>query len=167
MAVQQVTRPAPRPRVSRDFVEAHRRRRCVDAVAEILHEFGRGGLSVTAVVRLARIARNSFYELFSGIEDCLGYGIGVAEAELFAGLEPLHGEGDWPAELEAGIAAFFEAAAVRPLLAELFLIHAAGSRTDAAQAASRSGGERFVPLLGRGRAAAEALGRPTPSLLLD
>jgi AcrR family transcriptional regulator len=167
MPVQQAPRRSPRPQVSRDFVEGYRRRRCAEATAEILHEFGRGGLSVTAVVRLAHTARNSFYELFPSIEDCIDYGIGLAEAELFADLDGLDGEGEWLTELSQGIGSFFERVAAQPLLADLFLIHSGGSRTETAQAAFVTGGERFVPLLRRGRPEAEALGRPDPSPLVD
>jgi AcrR family transcriptional regulator len=167
MAGPPVTGASPRPRVSQEFVEGHRRRRFVNATAEILHEFGRGGLSVTAVVRLARTARNSFYESFGGIEECIGYGIELAEAELFAGLEELSGDGDWRAELDEAVAGFFEAVAAGPLLAELFLVHSGASRTDAGRAAFLSGGERFVPLLSRGRDEADTLGRRIPSPLLD
>lgn len=124
-------------------------------------------MSVTAVVRLARTARNSFYESFTGIEECIGYGIELGEAELFAGLEELSGDGDWRAELDEGIAGFFAAVAAGPLLAELFLVHSGASRTDAGRAAFLSGGERFVPLLSRGRDEADALGRRVPSPLLD
>jgi AcrR family transcriptional regulator len=167
MAVEPAVRASPRPRVSQEFVEGHRRRRFVDATAEILHEFGRGGLSVTAVVRLARTARNSFYDSFAGIEECIGYGIEVAEAELFAGLDELSGDGDWRAELDEGIGGFFAAVAAGPLLAELYLVHAGTSQTDAGRAAFLSGGERFVPLLSRGRDEGAALGRRVPSPLLD
>lgn len=167
MTAQPATRGSSRPRVSQEFIDAHRRRRFVDATAEILHEFGRGGLSVTAVVRLARTARNSFYESFTGIEECIGYGIELAEAELFAGLEELSGEGDWRAELDDAIAAFFAAVAAGPLLAELFLVHSGASRTEAGRAAFLSGGERFVPLLSRGRDEADAHGHRVPSPLLD
>lgn len=167
MAVQPATRPSTRPRISREFVEDHRRRRYVEATAEILHEFGREGLSVTAVVRLSRTARNTFYETFSGIEDCIGFGVGLGEAEVFAGLEELTGEADWLAELDQAIAGFFDRVATQPLLAELFLIHSGGSRTDAGRAVFLTGPDRFVPLLRRGREAAEALGRRPPSPLLD
>jgi AcrR family transcriptional regulator len=167
MAVQPAAGPSPRPRISNGFLEEHRRRRCVEATAEILHEFGRGGLSVTAVVGLARTARNTFYELFTSIDDCIDYSIGLAGAELFAGLEELDGEAEWRAELAAGIGGFFERVAAQPLLAGLYLIHSSGWRTDAARVASLTAGERFVPLLSRGRDEAEALGRRVPSPLVD
>jgi AcrR family transcriptional regulator len=167
MAVQPAAGPSPRPRISRGFIEDHRRRRCVDATAEILHEFGRGGLSVTAILGLTGTARNTFYKLFVSIDECVDYGIDLAEAELFTGLEELDGEAEWRAELAAGIGGFFERVAAKPLLAGLYLIHSSGFATDAAQTASLTAGERFVPLLSRGRDEAEALGRSAPSPLVD
>jgi AcrR family transcriptional regulator len=159
-------RPSTRPRLYPEFIEEHRRRRYVDAPAEILHEFGRRGLTTTNLVRVAGGARGSFYEVFSGVEDCIAYGIGVAEAQLFTALDDQSGEESWLLELDEAIGAFFTAVASRPLLAELFLIHSAASRTDAGRAAFRSGPERFVPFLRQGRAESEALDRrPPPSLI--
>jgi AcrR family transcriptional regulator len=152
--------PARRPQISREYLDEVRRRRYVDAVAELLHEFGRHGLTVTNIVRLAKTARNSFYEVFSGSEDCVGYGVGVAVEEIFAGLEDQDGEGEWLPELHEAIAGFYAAVAANPILAELFLIHSASSRTEHGRAAAHSGAERFVPLLRRGRVDAEARQRP-------
>jgi hypothetical protein len=53
------------------------------------------------------------------------------------------------------ITVFYAAVLARPLRAELFLIHAAASRTGAGRAAARDGAERFAELLQRGRAEAE------------
>jgi AcrR family transcriptional regulator len=153
--------PSRRPRISREFLEQHRRLRFVDATAEILHEFGRRGATTTNVVRLAGGARNSFYEVFSSVEDCISYGIGLAEAELFAGLEAESG-GDWLGDVRRAIDSFYQAVAARPLRAELYLVHAAASRTDIGRAAFRDGGARFAPLLARGGGEAEALGRRPP-----
>jgi AcrR family transcriptional regulator len=84
-----------RPRISRDYLGTNRRGRYLDALAELLHEFGREGATVTNVVRLAGTARNSFYEVFGGIEDLIAYGIGVSVDELFANLAAQDGKGDW------------------------------------------------------------------------
>lgn len=165
MAVHSASRtPTRRPRVSRAFIEMHRRRRYVDATAEILHEFGRRGVTTVNVIRLAGGARNTFYEVFRSIDDCIAYGIGLAEAELFGHLDELTGEDDWPAELDRAISGFYEAVAAQPMLAELFLVHSIVLRTDVGRVAFESGGERFVPLLDRGRVEAEARGLPpTPA----
>jgi AcrR family transcriptional regulator len=156
-----------RPRLSRDFITEHRRRRYVEATAEILHEFGRRGVTTTNVVRVAGGSRKSFYDSFTGIEDCIAYGISLAEAELFAGIGAQRGGGDWLIEVQGVIAGFYEAVATRPLIAELFLIHAAVSPTEAGAAAFRTGGERFVGLLRRGRAEAQSLGRRPPSTTIE
>jgi AcrR family transcriptional regulator len=153
--------------LSRAFIEMHRRRRYVDATAEILHEFGRAGATTTNVIQLAGGARNSFYELFRNVDDCIAYGVGLAETELFGHLADLTGADDWLAEVEQAIAGLYEAVAAQPVLAELFLVHPLVLDTDVGHSAFESGGERFVPLLGRGRAAAEDAGRRPPSARVE
>jgi AcrR family transcriptional regulator len=154
--------PFRRPQISREFLERYRRRRYVDAAAELLHEFGREGPTVTNLVRLAGTARGSFYEVFGSAEDCIAYGIAVAVEELFATLAALDGEGEWLEELHEAIAGFYVAVAAEPTLAELLLIHSAASRVDHGQAAARAGAAQFAELLRRGRAEAEAQGRRPP-----
>jgi AcrR family transcriptional regulator len=151
--------PTRRPRISRDFLEDYRRRRYVDATAELLHEFGRQGPSVTNIVRLAGTARNSFYEVFSGAEDCIAYGIDLAATDLFATLEAQDGEGEWTDEVGEAIAGFYGAVAAEPVLAELFLIHSAAS--SAGQGSAIAGAERFSALFERGRAEARGRGKRT------
>jgi AcrR family transcriptional regulator len=163
-----VSTPSTRPRISREFLDAHRRRRFVEATAEILHEFGRRGATTTNVISLAGGARNSFYEVFGSIEDCIAHGITLADAELFEGLDQLSGEDAWLTEVHSAIAAFYEAVASGPLLAELFLIHSAASRTDIGREAFRTGGERLAALIDRGAIEAENRGhRPPPPFLAE
>jgi AcrR family transcriptional regulator len=162
--------PAPlprRPQISREFLEEHRRRRYVDAVAELLHEFGREGPTVTNLVRLAGTARNSFYELFRSGDDCIAYGVGVAAEEIFPDLGIQDGEGEWLAEVAAAVSGFYTAVAAQPLLAELLLIHSAGCRPAAGREALPGGIDRFAALLGRGRVESESRGRRPPPPLLD
>jgi AcrR family transcriptional regulator len=160
-----VRKPPPRrPQISREFLEKHRRRRYVEAAAELLHEFGRQGPSVANIVRMAGTARNSFYEVFASGEDCIAYGIGVAVEELFATLDAQDGKGEWPAELRESISGFYGAVAADPVLAELFLIHSAASRLDHGRTSARAGAARFGDLRRRGRAEAEIRGgRPLPA----
>jgi AcrR family transcriptional regulator len=157
--------PSRRPAISREFLENHRRRRYVDATAELLHEFGRQGATVSNIVRLAGTARNSYYEVFGGTEDCIAYAIGVAVGELLPTLAEQDGRGEWSAEVHAAISAFYAAVAAEPLLAEVFLIHAPASRVEQGRATTLAATEAFGPLFGRGRAEAQALGlRPAPPL---
>jgi hypothetical protein len=64
--------------------------------AELLHGFGREEATVTDLVRVARTARNSFYEVFRSAEDCITHGVCLAAEEIFVSLETEHGEGEWP-----------------------------------------------------------------------
>ncbi len=77
MAASEVSTAPRRPLIPRAFVEM-RRRRYVDAVAELLHEFSRHELSVTSIVRLAGTARSSFYEVFDSAQRLPFLGVGLA-----------------------------------------------------------------------------------------
>ncbi len=158
MAAPPVEGPPRRPQISRAFVEEHRRRRFVVAVAELLHEFGRQELSVATIVRLAGSARNSFYDTFANADECIAYGVEIAAADLFAPLGALDGEGDWATVLSEAIGDFYSAVAAEPLLAELLLIHSLACRSEAAREAWRAAPGHFARLLGRGRVEAEARG---------
>ena len=163
MPDQPVRQPPRRPQISREYLEQHRRRRYVNASAELLHEFGHEGPTVSNIVRMAGTARNSFYEVFSGAPDCIAYGIGVAVDQLFEGLDGPGGEGEWAAEVDQAIAGLYAAVVEDPILAELFLIHAAASRVEHGREAARRGAEAFTSLFDRGREEAEGRGlRPPP-----
>jgi AcrR family transcriptional regulator len=167
MEDQPAAPPPRRPQISRGYLEEHRRRRYVDAVAELLHEFGREGPTVTNIVRLAGTARNSFYEVFRGAEDCIAYSVGLAAEEMFESLDAQDGEGEWLAEVAAAVSGLYAAVAARPLRAELLLIHSAACRSDVGREALPHGIDRLAALLGRGRAESESRGRRPPPPLLD
>jgi AcrR family transcriptional regulator len=159
--------PQRRPRISREYLEAHRRGRYVDAVAELLHEIGRGGPTVTDLVGLAGTARNSFYEVFRSVDDCIAHGAALAAEEMFASLETQDGGGRWLSEVGSAVAGFYAAVAATPLRAELLLIHSASCRSEAGREALPRGVDLLAALLGRGRAESESRGRRPPPPLLD
>jgi AcrR family transcriptional regulator len=160
-------KPTARPQLSRAFIEEIRRRRYADAAAEVLHEFGRDGLTVSNLVSVAGTARASFYEVFSGVEECLAYTVGLADEEIFDALDAQRGEGDWPTEVRSAIAGFYEAVSANPLLAETLLLHARSSRTDGGREIGWSVVRRFEPLLRRGHREASARGRRLPGEAID
>jgi AcrR family transcriptional regulator len=160
-------KPTVRPQLSRTFIEEVRRRRCADAAAEVLHEFGRDGLTVSNVVSVAGTARASFYEVFSGVEECLAYTARLADGVVFDALDAQRGEGDWPTEVGGAIAGFYGAVSANPLLAETLLLHARASRTDGGRQIGWSVVRRFEPLLRRGQLEARARGRRLPGEAID
>jgi AcrR family transcriptional regulator len=160
-------KPIVRPQLSRTFIEEVRRRRCADAAAEVLHEFGREGLSVSNIVSVAGTARSSFYEVFSGVEECVAYTARLADEVVFDALDAQGGEGDWPIEVRDAIAGFYDAVSANPLLAETLLLHARSSRTEDGREIGWSVVRRFEPLLRRGRPEACARGRTLPGEAID
>jgi AcrR family transcriptional regulator len=160
-------KPTVRPQLSRAFIEEIRRRRCADAAAEILHEFGRDGLTVSSIVSLAATSRASFYEVFSSVEECLSYTARLADEKIFEALDAQPGDGDWPTEVRSAIAGFYEAVSANPLLAETLLLHARTSRTDGGREIAWSVARRFEPLLRRGHREASVRGRRPPGEAID
>jgi hypothetical protein len=99
--------PAERPRISRKFIEDHRRRRCVLATAEILHEFGRRGLTTTNVVRLAGSSRATSGAGGRGGESSVRSSRTFVDVDAHPGLAPgrgARGEGQSPLSTGPGTA---------------------------------------------------------------
>lgn len=110
------------------FVDDGKRVRCMLAVAELAHDEGPARVGTTEVVRRARLSRNTFYELFGGIEEGLQFawqqsGLWLSRPVVEA-IEASGGPG--AARVEAAIDALLGAIAEHPLIAELYLVHAPG-----------------------------------------
>lgn len=111
--------------ISREFVEAHRRRVFAEAAVELVDEFGIRELTVTMLCDLTRSSRGKFYELFANREACLRH----AQAEGFELLfgetvRALRADGRWADRVAAARRGFFVGAHAAPELARFTLIHA-------------------------------------------
>src|SRR4051812_38334553 len=58
-----------RPELPREFVAGHKRRRMMDAVAELTSEQGYEATKIADIVRRAAVARKTLYDNFDGKED--------------------------------------------------------------------------------------------------
>src|SRR6202012_5459531 len=58
-----------RPQLPPEFVAAHKRRRMIDAMAELCAEQGYEATKIADVVRRAHVARKTLYDNFSGKEE--------------------------------------------------------------------------------------------------
>jgi len=152
-----------RPRIDRDFVMAYRRRRFVLAAVEIAHEFGRTGITATTLCQVAHTARNTFYDTFESVDDCLRHAAGEIEAELFAPVGKGDPDGEWLPEVNGAIAGLYAAVAAEPLLAEFLFAHSFAIK-DGGEAAYERGVTALVALLKPGRRVAESLGHRPPPL---
>jgi AcrR family transcriptional regulator len=104
--------PLPRGRhgLKPEYVADHQRRRLAVAVAELAHESGMAGLTVTSIVDRARVSRKTFYDFFENRDACADYAAELAVDHLLAAGEDFEG--------------LLGAVAAEPDLAELALIHA-------------------------------------------
>jgi AcrR family transcriptional regulator len=151
-----------RPLISREFIEAHRRRRFFIAAAEIAHEFGRRGVTATTLCQVAHTARNTFYENFASVDDCLRQGVGEAYLELFAPLALPDATEEWPSLVEQEIGGLYRRIAAEPLLAELLLVHSFSLDGGSGAPAYEDAVTAVMTLLGPGRELAATRGLDPP-----
>jgi AcrR family transcriptional regulator len=118
---------ATRPQLPQEFVAAHKRRRMVDAMAELCAEQGYEATKIADVVRRARVARKTLYDNFSGKEElflaAFETTLADAEAEVVEACDAID-PAEWEARTEAGLRALLEFVAAHPDGSRLALIEA-------------------------------------------
>jgi AcrR family transcriptional regulator len=118
----------------------HKRRRIMDAVAELTAEQGYEATKIADIVRRAGVARKTLYDNFDGKEEVFLATLDVAVAELMSavGSACKDAEGGWPEQLEAALGAFLGFVAEKPAMAKMLMVEAlsaipaASRRRDAA-----------------------------------
>jgi AcrR family transcriptional regulator len=145
MSVQQL--PSGRHSLSREEVLASQRGRMLDAMAGATAEKGYVQTTVGDVVKRAGVSRETFYEHFSGKEDCFiaAFDAGVDEVleTMAASLREDAGDADPFARLDRVLAMYLDALAAEPEFARTFLVevYAAGPRAIERRATLQ---QRFV-----------------------
>ncbi len=140
--------PVPvRPALSPEFVASHKRRRIMDAIAELAADQGYDSTKIGDIVSRAGVARKTLYDNFEGKEQVFlaAFDTAVDEAagrveEACAGME-----GGWEERVRAGLAAFLGYVAEEPALARMCMIEAL-SATPAATERYEAAMQRFVAL---------------------
>jgi AcrR family transcriptional regulator len=126
-------RPAPklqathvRPTLPREFIAVHKRRRIMDALAELTSEQGYEATKISDIVRRAAVARKTLYDNFSGKEEVFLAAFDAAYEETVRRIEEAcaGAEGDWEERVEAGLAAFLGYVAEDPAIARMCLVEA-------------------------------------------
>jgi AcrR family transcriptional regulator len=116
-----------RPQLPPEFIAAHKRRRMIDAMAELCAEQGYEATKIADVVRRAHVARKTLYDNFSGKEELFLAAFDSAVAEAGAAVaeacEPI-APVEWEERTEAGLRALLEYAADHPAEARLCLVEA-------------------------------------------
>jgi AcrR family transcriptional regulator len=139
-----------RPVLPREFVAVRKRRRIMDAMAELTAEQGYEATKIADIVRRAGVARKTLYDNFDGKEEVFLGAFDSAVTEVSARIEEsCAGVGDeWADRVAAGLRAFLTFVAENPAVARMCLIEAV-SATPAASARYDDAMERFVDLLRR------------------
>lgn len=126
---------ATRPQLPQEFIAAHKRRRMIDAMAELCAEQGYEATKIADVVRRAHVARKTLYDNFSGKEelflDAFDVIVAEAEASVADACAPVD-EDDWEGRVEAGLRAVLEFLADHPAEAKLCLLEAPAAGPESA-----------------------------------
>jgi AcrR family transcriptional regulator len=143
----QTTGPSTRPSLSPEFVAVHKRRRIMNAIAELTAEQGYEATKIGDIVSRAGVARKTLYDNFEGKEEVFLAAFDAAFDEAMRRIEEdcAKVEGGWEERIEAGLAAFLSYVAEQPALARMCMIEAL-SATPAATERYENAMQRFVEL---------------------
>ena len=149
-AKAQSAAPPPRPELSREFVAVHKRRRIMDAIAELTAEQGYDATKIGDIVSRAGVARKTLYDNFEGKEEVFLAAFDATIEEVLERIEADCGEveGGWEERVQAGLAAFLRYMAENPARARMCMIEAL-SATQAATERYEAAMQRFVELTRR------------------
>ncbi len=128
-----------------------KRRRIMDAIAELSAEQGYEATKIGDIVRRAGVARKTLYDNFEGKEEVFLAAIDSAMQEALGRVEEAcaaAGGESWPARVEAGLAALLAYLAEKPAEARMCMIDAL-SATPASGARYDDALHRFVELMRR------------------
>jgi AcrR family transcriptional regulator len=97
--------PIGRHGLSREFVAQNHRNRLMAGAVQAIGEHGYAAGSVAAIIKVAGVSRNTFYEHFADKEACFlaAYEVIVAWLER-EGAAAAAGAGDWPGAVKAAVA---------------------------------------------------------------
>jgi AcrR family transcriptional regulator len=126
----------------------HKRRRIIDAIAELTAAQGYEATKIAEIVRRAGVARKTLYDNFDGKEEVFLAAFDAGFAELLARVEAACAESasGWPDKVEAALAAFLGYVAEQPALAKMCMIDAL-SATPASGRRYDDAIQRFVEIV--------------------
>jgi AcrR family transcriptional regulator len=139
-----------RPVLPREFVAVRKRRRIMNAMAELSAEQGYEATKIADIVRRAGVARKTLYDNFDGKEEVFLGAFDSAIDEMTARIEEAceAAGDDWGERVGDGLGAFLTYIAENPAMARICVIEAV-SATPAASARYDDAVQRFVELLRR------------------
>ena len=114
------------------------RAKLLDAMVRVVAEKGYEVATVADAVKLARVSRGTFYELFESKEACLAAAYRLGQDVLAARVsDAVLGAQDWREELKLGLRAYLRTFDEEPLFARVYLLEWAPVRTEREEAIRR------------------------------
>jgi AcrR family transcriptional regulator len=123
-----------RPELPREFIAGHKRRRMMDAIAELTAEKGYEATKIADIVRRAKVARKTLYDNFDGKEALFLAAVEFNLSQLRDRVTEActDGEAVWQRRVEVGLDAFLTFLAERPAAARMCMIEALSATPEAA-----------------------------------
>lgn len=121
-----------RHRLSRDEVQTHQRDRIFLALETVMAEQGYAETSVADIIKRAGVSRQTFYELFTGKQDCFLAGYSHRQGSLIEAILVQTPREESPMNQFASLlGAYLAVMSSDPGLARLYLIGVYGAGTEA------------------------------------
>jgi len=123
LASGKVRLPPGRHGLPRDFVAENQRERLLNGVVEAVAEHGYNATTIGKITDAAKISRRTFYEYFTGKEDCFlaAYEMidGHVRGSMLAAGDPAE---PWPEQVRDRLAALLESLARDSAVARFYLV---------------------------------------------
>lgn len=136
-----------RPELPREFVAGHKRRRMMDAVAELTAEQGYEATKIADIVRRAAVARKTLYDNFDGKEDLFLSAIDTTVGEMRVVVEEAcERTSSFEDQIIAGLEALLDFIAEHPAASRMCMVEAISATPSSARLYD-AGMRDFVELL--------------------
>lgn len=123
-----------RPELPREFVASHKRRRMMDAIADLTAERGYEATKIADIVRSAAVARKTLYDNFDGKEDLFLSAVDAVLTEMRVVVEEAcEGSESGEEGIVAGLSAFLDYIAAHPSLARMCMVEAISATPSSAR----------------------------------
>lgn len=136
-----------RPELPREFVAGHKRRRMMDAIAELTAEHGYEATKIADIVRRAAVARKTLYDNFDGKEDLFLSAVDSTIHEMRVTVEEACERTESPEDqIVAGLEALLEYIAAHPDATRMSMVESISATRSSARLYD-AGMRDFVELL--------------------
>jgi AcrR family transcriptional regulator len=138
---------AMRPELPREFVAGHKRRRMMDAIAELTAEQGYEATKIADIVRRAAVARKTLYDNFDGKEDLFLSAVDATLNEMRVAVEEACRQTESPEEqVVVGLETLLEFIAEHPSSTRMCMVESISATRSSARLYD-AGMRGFVDLL--------------------